>query len=51
MKRGTPRKRLATIVLDKYLKEAYNIIVIESLGKLASKDNKDRPSLVNSANI
>ena len=51
MKRGIPRKRLATIVLDKYLKEAPNTIVIESLGKLTSKDNKDHPLLVNSASI
>ena len=46
-----PRKYLATIVLDKYLKEAPNTIVIESLRKLASKDNKDHPLLVNSAGI
>jgi hypothetical protein len=51
MKRGMPRKRLATIVLDKYLKEAPNTIVTESLGKLASKNNKDYPLLANSANI
>jgi hypothetical protein len=51
MKQGTPRKRLTTIVLDKYLKEAPNTIVIESPRKLASKDNKDYPSLVNSASI
>jgi hypothetical protein len=51
MKRGIPRKYLATIVLDKYLKEAPNTIVIENLGKLASKDNKDYPLLVNSASI
>ena len=31
-KQGTPRKRLATIVLDKYLKEARNTIAVESLG-------------------
>jgi len=46
-----PRKYLATIVLDKYLKEAPNTIVTESPGKLASKDNKDYPLLVNSASI
>jgi hypothetical protein len=51
IKRGTPRKRLATVILDKYLKEAYNTTVIESPGKLASKGNKDPPLLVNSAGI
>jgi hypothetical protein len=45
------RKRLATIVLDKYLKEVPDNIVIESPGKLASKDNKDYSLLVNSAGI
>jgi hypothetical protein len=51
MKRGIPKKRLVTVVLDKYLKEALNTTIIESPGKLASKDNKDYPSLVNSASI
>ena len=50
-KRGTPRKRLATVVLDKYLKEARDTTAAESLGKLASKDNEDRPSSPNSAGI
>ena len=48
-KRGMLRKRLATVVLDKYLKEARD--TAESLGKLASKDNEDRPSSPNSAGI
>jgi len=46
-----PRKRLVTVILDKYLKEARDTIVIESPGKLASEGNKDPPSLVNSAGI
>jgi hypothetical protein len=46
-----PRKHLATIVLDKYLKEAPDTIVTESPGKLTSKDNEDYPSSVNSASI
>jgi hypothetical protein len=50
-KRGTPRKRLATVVLDKYLKEAPDTTVTESPGKLASKDDEDRPSSANSAGI
>ena len=50
-KRGTPRKRLATIVLDKYLKEVHNTTAVESLGKLVLKDNEDRPSSPNSAGI
>jgi hypothetical protein len=45
------RKHLATIILDKYLKEARNTIIIESPGKLASKGNKDPPLLVNLAGI
>jgi hypothetical protein len=48
MKRGTPRKRLVIVVLDKYLKEVRD--TIESLGKLASKEY-NYPSLVNSARI
>jgi hypothetical protein len=51
MKWGIPRKRLVTIILDKYLKEARDTIITESPGKLASKGNKDPPSLVNSAGI
>ena len=50
-KQGMSRKRLATIVLDKYLKEARNTTAVESLGKLALKDNEDRPSSPNSARI
>ena len=50
-KQGTPRKRLAIVVLDKYLKEARDTTAVESLGKLALKDNEDRPSLPNSAGI
>jgi hypothetical protein len=46
-----PRKRLAIIVLDKYLKKVSNIIVTESSGKLISKNNKDYSLLVNSAGI
>jgi hypothetical protein len=45
------RKRLAIIVLNKYLKEDYNIIAIESLEKLILKGNKDCPLLLNSARI
>jgi hypothetical protein len=48
-KRGTPRKRLATVVLDKYLKEVRD--TTESPGKLASKEHEDRPSSANSAGI
>jgi hypothetical protein len=51
MKWEIPRKHLATIILDKYLKEARDTIVIESLGKLASKGNKDPSLLVNLARI
>jgi hypothetical protein len=51
MKQGTLRKRLAIVVLDKYLKEAYNTIAVESLGKLALKDNEDRPLSPNLARI
>ena len=50
-KRGTPRKRLATVVLDKYLKEAHDTMAMESPGKMASKDNKDCPSSPNSSEI
>ena len=48
MKRGIPRKHLAIVVLDKYLKEVYN--TIKSLGKLALKEH-NYPSLINSARI
>jgi hypothetical protein len=50
-KQGTPRKRLATMVLNKYLKEAPDTTATESLGKLALKDNEDRPLSLNSARI
>jgi hypothetical protein len=50
-KRGTPRKRVATVVLDKYLKEACDTTVTESPGKLASKDKEYRPLSPNSAGI
>ncbi len=50
-KRGMPRKCLATVVLDKYLKEARDTTATESPGKLASKDNEDRPSSLNLARI
>ena len=50
-KRGTPRKRLATIILDKYLKEARDTTAVECPEKLASKGNEDRPSSLNSAGI
>lgn len=50
-KRGRFRKRLATIVLDNYLKEAQDTMAAENLEKLASKDSKDRPSMVNLARI
>jgi hypothetical protein len=48
MKRGIPRKRLAIVVLDKYLKEVRD--TTESLGKLVLKEYS-YPSLVNSARI
>src|SRR6266536_2544588 len=50
-KRGTPRKRLATIVLDKYLQEVRNTTATESPGKFALEDNEDCPSSPNSAGI
>lgn len=50
-KRGALRKRLATIVLDRCLKEAPDTTVMESPGKLASKDNEDCPSSPNSTGI
>lgn len=46
----TPRKGVATVVLDKYLKEARDTTAIESPEKLASEDSIDRPS-PNSAGI
>jgi hypothetical protein len=50
-KRGTPRKRLATVILDKYLKEVRDTTAMESRGKFASEGNEDRPSSTNSAGI
>lgn len=50
-KRGTPRKRLATIVLDKYLKEAHDATTMKGPENLTSKDNEDRPLSVDSAGI
>jgi hypothetical protein len=50
-KRGTPRKRLATVVLDRYLIEAPNTTAAESPGKLALKDNEDYLSSPNSTGI
>jgi hypothetical protein len=50
-KRGTPRKRLATVVLDRYLKEAPDTMGTESPGKLASKDNENCPSSPDSTGI
>ena len=50
-KQETLRKRLATIVLDKYLKKACDTTATESLRKLALKDNKDCPLLLNLAKI
>jgi hypothetical protein len=50
-KRGTPRKRLATVVLDKYLNAARDTTATENPGKLASKDGEDRPSSPNSTGI
>jgi hypothetical protein len=51
MKQETPRKRLATVVLDKYLKEVYDTTAAESSGKLISKDNEDCLLSPNSARI
>jgi len=38
---------LVIIILDKYLKEVYNIIIIKNPEKLISKDNKDYLLLLN----
>jgi hypothetical protein len=45
------RKRLATVVLDKYLKKVRDSTATESLGKLVLKDNKNCPLLPNLAEI
>jgi hypothetical protein len=50
-KRLNDRKVHHPSVLDKYLKEALDTTAVESPGKLASKDNEDRPSSPNSAGI
>lgn len=50
-KRGIPRKRVATLVLDKYLKEALDATATENLEKLASKSNENHPSSLSSAGI
>src|SRR6266487_5874952 len=50
-KRGAPRKRLATVVLDKYLKEARVTTAIKGPENPISKDNEDRPSSLDSAGI
>ena len=49
-KRGTLRKRLATIVLDKYLKEACSTAATDGPDNLTS-DNKGRPSSLDAAGI
>jgi hypothetical protein len=49
MKQGTPRKHIAIIVLDKYLKEARDIIAVAFPGKTISNKNKDL--LLNPAGI
>jgi hypothetical protein len=48
---GTLRKRLATVVLDKYLKEARDTPAVEDPEKLTSIDNKDCPSSQGPAGI
>ena len=50
-KRGTPRKRLATVVLDKYLKEARDTTAIEGPENLALISSGDRPSSLDSSGI
>jgi hypothetical protein len=50
-KRGAPRKRLATVVLDKYLKEARVTTAIKGPENPILKDNKDRPLSLDSARI
>jgi len=49
-KRGKLRKRLATIVLDKYLKEARSTAATDSTENLTS-DNEDRHSSLDTAKI
>ena len=50
-KRRTPRKRLATVVLDKYLKEARDTTAIEGPENLALISRGDRPSSLDSSRI
>ena len=50
-KRRKPRKRLATVVLDKYLKEPRDNTAVVSPEKLVLKDDKDYPSSFNSGGI
>ena len=50
-KRRTPRKRLATVVLDKYLKEARDTTAIKGPENLALISSGDRPSLLDSSGI
>lgn len=50
-KRGALRKRLATIVLDEYLKEPQDSTSIRSPEELTSKDSEDRSPSRNSADI
>ncbi|TVY80732.1 hypothetical protein LSUE1_G005970 [Lachnellula suecica] len=50
-KRGTLRKRLATIVLDKYLKEVYSTAPTEGTDNRTSADNEDRLLSLDAAGI
>jgi hypothetical protein len=50
-KRGVPRKRVATVVLDKYLEDARDTTTVGSPGKLASEDREDYPLSPTSAEI
>ncbi|KAH8600144.1 hypothetical protein B0O99DRAFT_611837 [Bisporella sp. PMI_857] len=50
-KRGKPRKRLATIILNKYMKEAYDITGMEPPGTFAFKKSDGCPSFTNSAEV
>jgi len=50
-KRGRPRKRVATIVLDKYLKEACDDLPAAGSENISSSDNEERPVSQNSAGI
>ncbi|KAH8587331.1 hypothetical protein B0O99DRAFT_642099 [Bisporella sp. PMI_857] len=50
-KRGVSRKRMATLVLDKYLGEARDNTAIENPEKLVLKSNENRPSSPDLAKI